>query len=76
MLAGGNPPNDWPMLLAVAQEGSTVQRLDHAMFSDPGRILAKPGTTTLRSWRRTVQRIAEPLRMGLALTFSNRSENS
>ena len=27
MLAGGNPPIDWPTLLAVAQEGSTVQHL-------------------------------------------------
>jgi len=30
MLAGGNPPDDWPALLAAAQTDSTVQRLSRA----------------------------------------------
>jgi len=28
MLAGGNPPDDWPALLAAAQMDSAMQRLD------------------------------------------------
>jgi len=30
MLAGGNPPDDWPALLAAAQTDSAVQRLGRA----------------------------------------------
>ncbi len=30
MLASGNPPDDWPALLATAQTDSAVQRLDKA----------------------------------------------
>ena len=46
MLAGGNPPDDWPALLAAAQVDGVVQRLDHAVSGDLGRILAKAGTAT------------------------------
>ena len=30
MLASGNPPDDWPALLAAAQADSAVQRLGRA----------------------------------------------
>ena len=44
MLAGGNPPDDWPALLAAAKADSAVQRLDCAQPGDLGHILAKAGT--------------------------------
>jgi len=44
MLAGGNPPHDWPALLAAAQADSAMQRLGRADIVPP-HVTAVPSET-------------------------------